>query len=130
MTDALISQGLRSEGVGKNLVERVASYPLAIVHDDLLAAELSQNLAAGPAGKARSGVRAVDGDKLYLPVFRICGGHGRCRRALRADREPVRGDLDVRSRVYVAAFCEDRRADVEVAVRRVCPACGRAGRLH
>jgi hypothetical protein len=40
VTGALISQVLRSEGVGKDLVEGVALYALAIVDYDLFATEL------------------------------------------------------------------------------------------
>src|ERR687898_62083 len=124
------SQVLRSERVGEHLVERVASQPLVIFHDNLFATELPQDLAAGSAGKAWGGVRAEDGDQFDLPVFGVSGGHGRGRVALRADGEPVGGVLDVGARVYGAASCQDGRAHVEVAVWRVSPACGRAGGLH
>src|SRR5918911_5108123 len=100
------------------------------MHDDLLTTELPQDLAASPAGKTWRGVRAEDGDEFDLSVLRVRGGHRRGRVALRADREPVGGVLDVRAGVYIAASCQDGRTYVEVAVRCVRAACGRAGRLH
>src|SRR5215217_8803602 len=101
----------------------------SILHDDLLTAELTQELPAGAAGEARRSVRAVDRDQLDVTVLGVGEGHGRRGVSLGADGEAVRGVLDVGPGVYIPSRGQNCRADVEVAVRCVGALRGRPGGL-
>ena len=88
-------------------------------YDDLFAAELVQDLPAGPAGEAGGSVGAYDGDEPYLAVVHVGGDHPSDSVALGADREPVGGILDVAARVDIATPGQDRSTDPTVAVRSI-----------
>jgi len=112
-------QTLKHESVGKEVVGHEFAHVRSIATADHANAvtEFADHLPAGAARRHRFGGRRVDKERLNLLLSR---GNGlEYRIALRADRQAVRGVLDIRAAMNPAVVTDTRRADAESAVRSI-----------